>query len=47
MSVVREIFPEKKGAFENLSLSTLTRGNEELSEIINDTLQDSVNSFIY
>lgn len=47
MSVVREIFPEKKGAFENLSLSAVTWGIEELSEIINETLQDSVNSFIY
>ena len=47
MSVVREVCPEKKGAFENISLSaiTVTRRIKELLEDVKETLQDSVSSF--
>ena len=49
MSVVREVFPEKKSAFKNISLSarTVTWRIEELSEDVKETLQDLVNSFQY
>ena len=49
MSFVREVCPEQKGAFENISLSvrTVTQRIEELSEDVKETLQDLVNSFQY
>ena len=44
MGVVREVYPEKKGAFENISISarTVIRRIEKLSEDVKEALKDSV-----
>ena len=43
MSAVREVCPEKKGAFENISISarTVTRRIEKLSEDVKEALKNS------